>query len=88
MDEQPLPSAGMTRVVSGWRWLQGAEEQQREWDALERDFWHYVRLNTWDVGVIRKWKQVDEQRGEVILNMEIDIVGKMSGSLSIQPLDG
>lgn len=66
----------MDRTVPGWQWLQGKEAQQREWDALAEDFWGYVRLNTWDVGVVRKWKTVDEQRGEVILHMEVEVLGK------------
>jgi hypothetical protein len=37
----------------------------------------------------RKWKEVDEQRGEVTLHMEAEVLGKIvPGSLKISPWEG
>lgn len=57
--------------------MQGPDVQAMEWKVLEQDFWSYIRLNTWDVAVIKKSKRVDEQRGHVILHMEADVFGKI-----------
>jgi hypothetical protein len=77
----------MERVVPGHVWLLGEGQQRAEWAALRTEFWEHVDLKLYEIATIRQWKTVDEQRGEVILRMEADILGSMvPGSFRLGPV--
>jgi hypothetical protein len=77
----------MTRVVPGDVWLaDGGAYQAREWAALRTDFWDEVDLRVYEIARVRQWRTADEERREVILHMEADVLGTMvPGSLRIGP---
>jgi hypothetical protein len=74
----PRPVAGMTRTVPGWRWLEGPEAQAQEWAALTKDFWGYIKLNTWEMATITKDVSYNEVDRTVILHMEAEVIGKIT----------
>ncbi len=87
-EEAPRPRASMERVVPGHVWLaEGGAYQAREWAALKTEFWDYIDLQLYEIATIHQWKTVDEQRGEVILRMEADVLGSVvPGSFRLGPV--
>jgi hypothetical protein len=72
------PVAGMTRTVPGWRWLEGPEAQDREWTTLMEDFWGFVKLNSWEMALVKKDIQYNEKDRSVLLHVEAKVLGKIT----------
>jgi hypothetical protein len=63
--------------------LEGPEAQAAEWKTLTDEFWRHVDLQVGEVALTQKFTDYDEERRQVVLRIEAQIV---AGNVSLPPL--